>query len=136
MSQISNYVYSIEIINVLAKETDELCKSLEKDYPEYKNIKRKRGDGYFGWEEYAPFDRIIVTCAIDHIPPALLKQLVPGGIMVIPVGPPSGQRLLKITKHEEDGSVWFDREDIFKKQVHFIPFTKKGGGSYSIEEEK
>ena len=46
-------------------------------------------DGYYGWEESAPFDKIIVTCGIDHIPPPLLQQLNPEGIMLIPVGPPA-----------------------------------------------
>ena len=55
-------------------------------------------DGYYGWEEAAPFDKIIVTCGIDHIPPPLLQQLKAGGIMVIPVGPPGAQHVLKVVK--------------------------------------
>jgi len=49
----------------------------------------QNADGYYGWEEAAPFDRIMVTCGIDHIPPPLLQQLKPNGIMVIPVGRPA-----------------------------------------------
>jgi len=131
LSELTNFVFTIEIIQALAKETDDLYKSYENDYPEYKNMKRKIGDGYYGWEEYAPFDRIIVTCAIDHIPPFLLKQLKPEGIMVIPVGPPSGQKLLKITKHIEGDSIYFDRENIVPRTVKFISFLDKEGKSYS-----
>jgi protein-L-isoaspartate(D-aspartate) O-methyltransferase len=131
LSELTNFVFTIEIIEALAKETDDLYKSYENDYPEYKNMKRTIGDGYYGWEEYAPFDRIIVTCAIDHIPPFLLKQLKSEGIMVIPVGPPSGQKLLKITKHIEADTVYFDRENIVPRTVKFISFQDKEGKSYS-----
>lgn len=131
LSELTNYVYSIEIIEELAAETDDAYKKYESDYPEYKNIRRKVGDGYYGWEEYAPFDRIIVTCSIDHIPPFLLKQLKPEGIMVIPVGPPAGQKLLKVTKHIEGDTVYFDRENIVPRTVKFISFLDKEGKSYS-----
>jgi protein-L-isoaspartate(D-aspartate) O-methyltransferase len=136
LSELTNYVYSIEIIEALAKETEEIYNSNEEDYPEYKNIKRTIGDGYYGWEEHAPFDRIIVTCSIDHIPPLLLKQLKPEGIMVIPVGPPSGQKLLKVTKHVEADIIYFDRENLVPKTVRFISFLNKEGKSYSIDKQK
>jgi protein-L-isoaspartate(D-aspartate) O-methyltransferase len=61
LAELSNWVYTIEIIEPLAKETDVIFSKLEEKYPEYKNIRRKIADGYYGWEEYAPFDRIIVT---------------------------------------------------------------------------
>ena len=71
-------------------------------------------DGYYGWAEPAPFDKIIVTCGIDHIPPPLLQQLKPNGLMVIPVGPPGAQHILKVTKRTAaDGTVSVDRSDIF-----------------------
>ena len=88
-------------MDALARETNAIYKRLEPRYPEYTNVLRKVDDGYYGWEEYAPFDRIIVTCGIDHVPPALIKQLAPNGIMVIPVGPPSGQTILRIVKKVE-----------------------------------
>jgi protein-L-isoaspartate(D-aspartate) O-methyltransferase len=139
-SELSNNVYSIEIIEPLAKDTDELYKSLESKYPEYKNIKRKTGDGYYGWAEYAPFDRIAVTCSIDHIPPALIEQLAPTGIMLIPVGPPGGQTLLKVTKKiAADGSMTIVREDVYKGKHFpiFVPFTSDGGkGKHSIQKDK
>ncbi|MHB8753069.1 MAG: protein-L-isoaspartate O-methyltransferase family protein, partial [Aggregatilineales bacterium] len=99
--------------------------NLSQGYPEYANIIRKNADGYYGWPEYAPFDRIIVTAGIDHVPPDLLAQLALGGIMVIPVGPPSGETVLKISKEvQPDGSVTFVREDIYHGQkIRFVPFT-------------
>jgi protein-L-isoaspartate(D-aspartate) O-methyltransferase len=129
LSELSNYVYTIEIVPQLAQKDDALYTKLAKDYPEYANIKRKNADGYYGWAEYAPFDRIIVTAGIDHVPPDLLSQLAPGGIMVIPIGPPSGQTILKITKKVlADGSVTFTREDIYHgKKVIFVPFTAGQG---------
>ncbi len=130
LAELSNHVYTIEIVKELAESTNAIYTKWTKDYPEYNNIKRKNSDGYYGWAEYAPFDRIIVTCGIDHIPPDLLKQLAPGGIMVIPVGPPSGQTVLKITKEVgTDGSITFKREDIYHgvRKVIFVPFTAEKG---------
>jgi protein-L-isoaspartate(D-aspartate) O-methyltransferase len=125
LSELSNYVYTVEIIPQLAQKADALLTALSKAYPEYANIKRKSADGYYGWPEYAPFDRIIVTAGIDHVPPDLLGQLAPGGIIVIPVGPPSGQTVLKISKVvQPDGSITFVREDIYHGQkIRFVPFT-------------
>jgi protein-L-isoaspartate(D-aspartate) O-methyltransferase len=134
LSELSNFVYTIEIVPQLATETDQIYSSLYSRYPEYQNIKRMENDGYYGWPEYAPFDRIIVTCGIDHIPPDLLKQLTVGGIMVIPVGPPGGQTVMKVTKKlDEAGNVVLEREDIYagKRKVMFVPFTAKGGGLHS-----
>jgi protein-L-isoaspartate(D-aspartate) O-methyltransferase len=134
LSELCNNVYTIEIVGALAKETEQIYKSLEAVYPEYRNIKRKIDDGYYGWADHAPFDRIIVTCGIDHVPPELLTQLAPEGIMVIPVGPPSGQTVLRIVKHvSPDGNVTFEREDIYhgKRKVIFVPFTAKQGGVHT-----
>lgn len=89
-------VYTIEIIEELGKSASLRLKNLG-----YKNVEVKIGDGYFGWKEKAPFDRIIVTCAPDHIPPPLIEQLKVGGIMVVPVGPPgSYQTLWQIEKQK------------------------------------
>ena len=125
LSELSNYVYTVEIIPQLAQKDDALYTQLTQSYPEYANIKRKTADGYYGWSQYAPFDRIIVTAGIDHVPPDLLSQLTPNGIMVIPVGPPSGQTVLKITKQvQPDGSINFIREDIYHgRKIQFVPFT-------------
>ena len=86
LSELSDHVYTIEIVAPLYAETDAIYKSLETRYPEYRNIARYRGDGYYGLPDKAPFQAIVVTAGIDHIPPPLLRQLAPGGIMVIPVG--------------------------------------------------
>src|SRR5262245_54530721 len=76
-----------------------------------------------------PFDKVIVTCAIDHIPPPLLQQLNPNGIMVIPVGPPGAQHLLKIAKQQAaNGTITVARSDIYNGgRVSFVPFTKLDG---------
>ena len=97
--------------------------------PSTASIARKHADGYYGWAENAPFDKIIVTCGIDHIPPDLLKQLKAGGVMVIPIGPPGSQHVLKVTKTEAaDGTISVARSDIYHGAiVNFVPFTKLSG---------
>ena len=139
LSELSNHVYTIEIVDPLARETDAIYRAHEAKYPEYRNIHRKVDDGYYGWPQHAPFDRIIVTCGIDHVPPELLRELAPEGIMVIPVGPPSGQTILRIVKHVgADGEVNLDREDIFqgKRRQIFVPFTSRQGGLHAFEDKK
>lgn len=135
LSWLSNHVYSIEIKSNLYQVTEGIYDKYDDVYKNFQNITRKNADGYFGWKEHAPFDRIIVTCAIDHIPPALLKQLKPGGIMVIPVGPIAGdQVLLKITKNiDENGVITLQREDVYngRLRVKFVPFTKEDGSWHS-----
>ncbi len=135
LSELSDYVYTIEIVKPLAKETDEIYRAHTRELPEYANIHRRTGDGYYGWPQAAPFDRIIVTCGIDHIPPELLRELKPGGIMVIPIGPPSGQTILRITKKvARDGTITLTREDIYHGRAKdvFVPFTAEGGGRHSL----
>ncbi|MDR2941065.1 MAG: protein-L-isoaspartate O-methyltransferase [Treponema sp.] len=133
LSYLTKDVYSIEIIRPLYFETDALYRDLERNFPSFSVINRKLGDGYYGWEEYAPFDKIIVTCSIDHIPPPLLRQLKPGGIMVLPLGPPNRQYIMEIVKNEDaDGSIILSRRDVYNGQsVRFIPFRDEGGTSYS-----
>jgi len=136
LSQLSNHVYTIEIVKPLYERTSSLYDSMSNEFPMYRNIHRRNADGYYGWPSDGPFDRIIVTAAIDHIPPELLKELTPGGIMVIPVGPPTGQTVLKITKYlEPDGSIRLTREDIYHGQSKktFVPFTAEGGGVHSMK---
>ena len=99
LTYLTPHVHSIEIIPELAARTRGVYDRLiAAGYREYSAIATRGGDGYFGWEEAAPFDKIIVTCGIDHIPPPLLQQLKPSGIMVIPVGPPGAQHILKVVK--------------------------------------
>jgi len=133
LSYLTKDVYTIEIIKPLFIETDALYRDLERNFSSYSVINRKLGDGYYGWEEFAPFDKIIVTCSIDHIPPPLLRQLNPGGIMVLPLGPPNRQYIMEIVKAEsEDGSITLSRRDVYNGQsVKFIPFRDERGTSYS-----
>jgi protein-L-isoaspartate(D-aspartate) O-methyltransferase len=134
ISYLTDKVYTVEIIAPLEKETDGIYEQLAgSGYPEYSNIKRKADDGYYGWEEFAPFDKIIVTCGIDHIPPPLLKQLKVGGVMVIPVGPPGAQVILKVSKNQDEkGNIVVSREDIYhgRKKEAFVPLTNKEGGTH------
>ena len=130
LSHLTDKVYTIEIIKPLAERTRATYDALAKDgYAEFGAITSKNADGYYGWEENGPFDKIIVTCGIDHVPPPLLQQLKPGGVMVIPVGPPGAQRVLKVVKTKaEDGTVTVARSDIYGgKIVPFVPFTKLEG---------
>jgi len=138
LSQLANFVYTIEVIKPLAEETIAIYEKLKKDYPQYQNIKFKIADGYYGWEEYAPFDRIIVTCGIDHIPPPLLAQLKPEGIMLIPVGPPAAQHVLKVIKHVmPDGKISYEKKDIYNGRiVPFVNFTVDGKERHSIARDK
>lgn len=82
LGELAKEVYTVEILRPLAERAERLLKDLG-----YENIKVKCGDGFFGWEEHAPFDGIIVTCAPPKIPQPLIDQLAEGGRMVIPVGP-------------------------------------------------
>jgi protein-L-isoaspartate(D-aspartate) O-methyltransferase len=130
LSNLTDKVWSIEIIKPLAERTRRNYDALiERGYTEYKAINSKNADGYSGWEEAAPFDKIIVTCGIDHIPPPLLQQLKSDGIMVIPVGPPGAQHILKIVKEAAaDGQIAVKRSDIYNgRPVPFVAFTKLQG---------
>ena len=80
LAELVREVYTIEIIPVLARKSKELLQGMG-----YRNIRFRTGNGYDGWPEAAPFEGIIVTCAPDHIPPALIEQLAVGGRMVIPI---------------------------------------------------
>jgi protein-L-isoaspartate(D-aspartate) O-methyltransferase len=130
LSHLTDKVFTIEIIKPLAERTRATYDQLIKDgYAEFKAITSKNADGYYGWEEHAPFDKIIVTCGIDHVPPPLLQQLKDGGTMVIPVGPPGAQRVLKVVKTKgADGQITVTRSDIYHGRiVPFVPFTKLEG---------
>jgi protein-L-isoaspartate(D-aspartate) O-methyltransferase len=133
LSYLSNNIYTIEIIAPLFRETDALYTNLGESYPSYNSIHRKLGDGYYGWEEYAPFDKIIVTCSIDHIPPPLLQQLKTGGIMVLPLGPPGRQYIMEIKKSlDSNGHVTLARRDVYNGLwVSFIPFRNEAGTAYN-----
>ncbi len=114
LSKLVNHVYSIEIIEALADEASERLARLR-----YDNVTTKLGDGYYGWEEHAPFDAIIVTAAASHVPPPLVRQLRPGGRMIIPVGSQFMTQQLLLLEKTDDGS-------IITRQiaaVRFVPLT-------------
>ena len=134
LSNLTDQAFSIEIVKPLFERTGGVYADLiAKGYSEYSAIQRKNDDGYYGWPEHAPFDKIIVTCGIDHVPPPLLEQLKPDGVMVIPVGPPGAQHVLKVTKTQAaDGKFTVARSDIYHGAiVNFVPFTKLEGGKIS-----
>src|SRR5512143_1971346 len=81
LAEIVREVYTIEIRKNLAEKAESVLKDLG-----YRNVKVKYGDGYFGWEEAAPFDAVIITAAANHTPPPLIKQLKEGGRLIVPLG--------------------------------------------------
>jgi len=115
LAHLTDDVYSIEIREKLAQKASETLRNLN-----YQRILIKHGDGYHGWEEYAPFDAIIVTCAANHVPPPLLKQLKEGGRLLIPLGSTLYyQTLTLVTKIGGSPQV----EHIMG--VRFVPMTGK-----------
>jgi len=111
LAELVAHVYSIEIVEVLAKRADSTLKELG-----YENVSVKAGDGYRGWPEHAPFDGVIVTAAPDHIPEPLIEQLKEGGRMVIPLGA-EWQDLLVVTKMAKG------TETRSVTPVRFVPMT-------------
>jgi len=94
LAELTDQVFSIEIREKLTQTASKTLKELG-----YNQVRLKSGDGYFGWEEFAPFDAIIVTCAANHIPPSLIKQLKEGGRLILPLGSTTYfQTLTLITK--------------------------------------
>jgi protein-L-isoaspartate(D-aspartate) O-methyltransferase len=113
LAEIVKEVYTIEIRKSLADRAAGLLEGLG-----YKNVSVKYGDGYFGWEEYAPFDAIIITAAANHIPPPLLKQLKQGGRLIVPVGSTLyAQTLTLVTRKNKH----FNIEQM--TPVAFVPMT-------------
>ena len=114
LAQLVKEVYSIEIIEQLGQSSSQVLKDLD-----YHNVSTRTADGYDGWPEHAPFDSIIVTAAISHIPPPLVKQLKNGGTMVIPVGTGFQTQQLTLVQKDQTGEVT-TRQII---PVIFVPFT-------------
>ncbi|MEW5717169.1 MAG: protein-L-isoaspartate(D-aspartate) O-methyltransferase [Chloroflexota bacterium] len=114
LAALTDQVYSVEIIPALAASAAEKLKRLG-----YTNVVVKNADGYNGWQEFAPFDAILVTCAPDHIPPPLIAQLKDGGRMIIPVGPVGGfQTLWRVFKRGDQVLT----ENVMG--VLFVPLTR------------
>lgn len=112
LSPLVKHVYTIEIVEPLAREATERLSRLG-----YENITVKAGDGYRGWAEHAPFDALIVTCAPDEIPQPLIDQLKDGGRMIIPVGKIGAQQLVLLRKRGEHV------EQTAILPVAFVPMT-------------
>jgi protein-L-isoaspartate(D-aspartate) O-methyltransferase len=101
LSHLAASVYSMEIKPKLYEKAMRVLKKQG-----YTNIKTVQGDGYFGWPEKAPFDDIMITAAVNHIPPPLLDQLKEGGHLILPLGNPFGyQNLVLVTKKKNDYTV-------------------------------
>ncbi|MEE7624552.1 protein-L-isoaspartate(D-aspartate) O-methyltransferase [Methylobacter sp. Wu8] len=116
LAELADSVYSIEIVEPLAKQAATNLKRAG-----YDAVHTRTGDGYYGWEEAAPFNGIVVTAVASHIPPPLIKQLKPGGRMIIPVGAPFMTQYLVLVSKDTD-------EKVTTRQilpVSFVPLTGK-----------
>ena len=115
LAHLTPHVYTVELIKPLAIRAKQTLQQQG-----YADVKCRQGDGYFGWEEHAPFDAVIVTCAAGHLPPPLWEQLKPGGQIVVPIGGPHEvQRLVLITKTPEG-----KRRSETITYVRFVPLTR------------
>ena len=114
LAEMGAEVYTIEIIEPLADRAAKLLADLG-----YDRVKTRQGDGYFGWNEEAPFDAMVVTAAVDHVPPPLIRQLKPGGVMVLPVGSRFLVQQLVLVAKDSAGSIT-TRQIL---PVRFVPLT-------------
>lgn len=122
LSLLVKQVYSVEIVTPLARAAQLRLQRLG-----YANVLVREGDGYHGWPEHAPFDGIIVTAAVSHIPRPLVAQLRPGGCLVLPVGLPDMPQELMVVEKNSDGRIHSHRV----LGVAFVPLTgtgARGGG--------
>lgn len=120
LTEFTRHVYTVEIIRPLAQQARRRFERLG-----YTAVRTSEADGYFGWPKEAPFDAIIVTCAAGQIPPALIRQLAPGGRMVIPVGGPFATQSLMLVTRDTDGKVTSKS----LMPVRFVPLRRKKGGA-------
>jgi protein-L-isoaspartate(D-aspartate) O-methyltransferase len=114
LGELCQHVYTMEIVAPLGRGAKKLLQELG-----YKQVRVQIGNGYLGWPEQAPFDKIIVTCAPDQIPQPLIDQLAPGGTMVIPVGGRFETQYMVELKKNSKGK-------LLKKEhypVRFVPMT-------------
>jgi len=116
LSPLVHEVYTVEIVRPLGEADAERLRRLN-----YENVRVKVADGFYGWKEHAPFDRIIVTCAATIVPPPLIQQLKPGGKMCIPVGGQYTVQYLTMVEKSKTGEITM-RKTI---PVRFVPFTRE-----------
>lgn len=114
LAEIAREVFTIEIVEPLAKSARETLASLG-----YRNVHVRQGDGYLGWPERAPFDGIMVTAAPDHVPQPLIDQLAVGGRLVIPVGRQDGMQFMTVITKTESG---ITKEETLP--VRFVPLVR------------
>jgi protein-L-isoaspartate(D-aspartate) O-methyltransferase len=117
LAELVRQVYTIEIVEPLAKSAQRTLDELG-----YRNIQLRHGNGYLGWPEAAPFDKVIVTAAPDEVPSALVSQLAVGGVMVVPVG--RVDQMMTIIRKTNAGVV--TRTTL---PVRFVPMVGKGRGN-------
>ncbi|PWG03789.1 protein-L-isoaspartate O-methyltransferase [Sphingosinicella humi] len=115
LSRLVDHVYSIEIVEALARTSAKRLAALG-----YDNVTVRHGDGYAGWPQHGPFDGIIVTAGAKHVPPPLVEQLKPGGRMVIPVGRSLGTQELRLIVKDGKGRV----TSRTITPVRFVPLTR------------
>ncbi len=120
LAEFTAHVYTIEVIEPLAREAAERLQRLG-----YDRVSVLHGDGWNGWPEHAPYDAIIVTCAAGQIPPPLIGQLAPGGRMVIPVGPRFAVQSLMLVEKDAEGRV----SSRSLMGVRFVPFVSERAGA-------
>ncbi|WP_413785888.1 protein-L-isoaspartate(D-aspartate) O-methyltransferase [Aquabacterium sp.] len=108
------HVYSVEVLPALAEQAKERLRRLG-----YHNVSVREGDGSEGWPEHAPYDAIIVTAAGPQVPLALIEQLKPGGVLVMPVGPSHFGQILRVIRKGAESQL--DERDVLP--VAFVPLT-------------
>jgi protein-L-isoaspartate(D-aspartate) O-methyltransferase len=116
LTEFTEHVYSVEIIKPLAEAARKRLKRLG-----YTPVEVRHADGFHGWKEKGPFDAIIVTCAAGQIPPPLIKQLKPGGRMIIPVGARFAVQSLMLVEKDREGKV----RSRSLMRVRFVPLLRK-----------
>ena len=119
LTEFTPQVHTIEIVEPLAQAAKKRLKRLG-----YHVVQVRAGDGYYGWPDKAPFEAIIVTAAAGQIPPPLIKQLAPGGRMIIPVGGALATQWLTLVEKDKAGTV----RSSALMPVRFVPFTRQDGG--------
>ncbi|MGH8582354.1 MAG: protein-L-isoaspartate(D-aspartate) O-methyltransferase [Gammaproteobacteria bacterium] len=117
LAELAGRTYSIDIIPQLATEAARRLEDLG-----YRNVRIRTGDGYLGWPEEAPFDAILITAAVNEVPPPLLEQLKPGGRLVLPMGRPSASQDLTVVEKGLSGEVHLRS----LLPVAFVPFRRAG----------
>lgn len=116
MARLVKDIYSVEVIEPLADQAARMLKDRRDD-----NVHVQAGDGYQGWPEHGPFDAIIIKESLDHVPVPLLRQLKPGGRLIIPLGPPDGAQELTVVRRSGDGR-------LTRRAVMLVRFSPMQGG--------